>query len=270
MPSIVVDQSRCSKDGLCIDVCGLGLLTFGQDGYPQTRKPERCIACGHCMAVCARDALSLDSVARSGLVPIEPTLTPQPEQVEQLMRARRSIRSFRETLVPAERIKRIIQTANMAPSGMNQRPIRWTVMTGREQLQVLSQHVIDWMKICIEHEPQTAAFLDLASIVRNWPKRDPLRGAPHLVVAHGPKSNPMTPGSGPIAMTYFELAAEAHGVGTCWAGYLMMAGRAGYSPLLVALGIPEQDLLVSSMMFGFSKLRFRSIPSRPEPQITWR
>jgi nitroreductase/NAD-dependent dihydropyrimidine dehydrogenase PreA subunit len=269
MASVIVDRNRCSKDGLCVDVCGLGLLEFGEDGFPRSRKPASCIACGHCMAVCSRDALELESAKRNALVAIDPTLVPQPEQVEQLLRARRSVRSYRDTPVPAERIERIIGTANMAPSGMNQRPIRWTVVSGREQLLAVSQHVIDWMQLCIEHQPEMAAHLQLESIVRNWPKHDPLRGAPHLVVAHGPKANPMTPGSGPIAMTYFELAAEAHGVGTCWAGYLMMAGQ-GYQPLLDALGIPEQDVLVASMMFGFPKLRFRHIPVRPMPEIAWR
>lgn len=268
MPSIVVDRNRCSKDGLCVDVCGLGLLEFGEDGFPHSRKPERCLACGHCMAVCSREALELEHVKRSAMVAIDPTLVAQPEQIEQLMRARRSVRQYRETPVPSERIKRVIETANLAPSGMNQRPLSWTVVSGREQLNVLSQHVIDWMKLCIVQEPQTAAYLDLASIVRNWPKHDPLRGAPHLVVVHGPKSNPMTPGSGPIAMTYFELAAAAHGVGTCWAGYVMMAGR--YQPLLDALGLAKDELLVASMMCGFPRVRFRYVPARPAPEIRWR
>jgi nitroreductase/NAD-dependent dihydropyrimidine dehydrogenase PreA subunit len=268
MPSVVINRNRCAKDGLCVNVCGLGVLEFGENGFPTTRKPERCIACGHCMAVCSHDALELDTVARSRLVPINPTLAPRPEQVEQLMRSRRSVRRYRDTPVPAAQVQRIIATANMAPSGVNQHPIRWTVVSGREALRTLSQHVIDWMKLAIEHEPQTAAFLNLASIVGNWPKHDPLRGAPHLVVAHGAKANPMTAGSGLIAMTYFELAAEANGVGTCWAGYLMMAAR-NHRPLLDALKIPGHDQVVAAMMFGYSKVRFRYVPARPDSEVNW-
>jgi nitroreductase/NAD-dependent dihydropyrimidine dehydrogenase PreA subunit len=268
MPSVVVDQDRCAKDGICVNVCGLGLLELGEDGLPRSRKPERCIACGHCMAVCSHDALHLETVERGALVPIDPQLTPRAEQVEQVLRARRSIRVYRDAPVSRTDIQRIIDTANMAPSGVNQHPIRWTVLSGREKLRALSQHVIDWMHLAIEKEPQTAAFLNLASIVRNWPKHDPLRGAPHLVVAHGAKANPMTAGSGPIAMTYFELAAQANGVGTCWAGYLMMAARS-YAPLLDALEIPEQNAVVGAMMFGYSKIRFRYVPARPAPEVNW-
>jgi nitroreductase len=220
------------------------------------------------MAVCPRDALQLDTVDRSRLVAIDPTIAPRPEQVEQMMRARRSVRLYRDTTVPQDQVKRIIDTANMSPSGMNRHPIRWTVISGRDAVHTLSQHIIDWMKWAIDNDPQTAAFLDFATMVRNWPKHEPLRGAPQVVVAHGAKADPMTPGSGTIALTYFELAAAAHGVGTCWAGFLHMAAR-GYQPLIEALKIPGQDQVAGALMLGFPRVRFRYVPARPEPQIRW-
>jgi len=50
-----------------------------------------------------------------------------------------------------------------------------------------------------------------------------LRDAPHVVMAHTPAPDPMGPGAATIAMTYFQLAAAALGLGTCWAGYLQIA-----------------------------------------------
>jgi nitroreductase len=43
------------------------------------------------------------------------------------------------------------------------------------------------------------------------------RGAPHLLVATIPEGNPMTQTDVIIALTHFDIAAPAYGVGTCWA-----------------------------------------------------
>lgn len=50
------------------------------------------------------------------------------------------------------------------------------------------------------------------------------RGAPQLVVAVVPKSHSL-PEDGAIALTYLELAAHAHEVACCWAGFFTMAAR---------------------------------------------
>ncbi len=57
------------------------------------------------------------------------------------------------------------------------------------------------------------------------------------MIAHIPEGNPVASVDALIALTHFDLAAPAFGIGTCWAGFLSMAAAA-YEPLQEALALP--------------------------------
>ena len=50
-----------------------------------------------------------------------------------------------------------------------------------------------------------------------------LRGAPVLVQVHAHKDERTAPQGCTIATAYLELAATAHGLGACWAGFFNAA-----------------------------------------------
>jgi nitroreductase len=78
----------------------------------------------------------------------------------------------------------------------------------------------------------------------------------------------MGPGAATIAMTYFQLAASALGLGTCWAGYLEIA--LGMSPAVVKLaGIPEGRQAHAATMLGYAKNEYAAIPPRKPLDVTW-
>ncbi|WP_226990608.1 hypothetical protein [Methanosarcina acetivorans] len=60
------------------------------------------------------------------------------------------------------------------------------------------------------------------------------RAAPHLLLAHIPKENPVAPVDAIIVLTHFDIAAPAFGIGTRWAGFVAMAA-ASYEPLQKSL-----------------------------------
>lgn len=63
-------------------------------------------------------------------------------------------------------------------------------------------------------------------------------------------------------------ALHALGLGACWCGYAMMA--AAYEPAVArAMGAPEGRGVLACLMAGRPRLRFRRIPPRPEPDVTW-
>ena len=62
MDLITVDQERCKRDGICANVCPLKIIRIrNNDAYPAlVRGAEKlCIRCGHCLAACPHDALTL-------------------------------------------------------------------------------------------------------------------------------------------------------------------------------------------------------------------
>jgi nitroreductase len=95
----------------------------------------------------------------------------------------------------------------------------------------------DWMRSVLKANPDMGRGMLLDRIIAAWDagKDTICRGAPHLVVTHGPEKNPVVPSACTIALAYLELAAPSLGLGACWAG----------------------------------KYRYKRFPLRKDPLITW-
>jgi nitroreductase/NAD-dependent dihydropyrimidine dehydrogenase PreA subunit len=266
---VIIDGERCLHDGICVASCPTGILKLEPAG-PTSSRGERCLRCGHCVSVCRSGALALTSIPRSELRPVRDEHRVTPEQVEQLLQARRSIRVFRDKVVPRELVERVLDSARFAPSGVNLQPVGWTVLEGRERVHALAGGVIEWARLLAEQKHPLAERFGFAGFVRGWEKgRDiVLRDAPCVVIAHAPAGDPLGHGAAIIAMTYLQVAAAGLGLGTCWAGYLEMA--LGQSAAVVELaGVPEGRTARAASMLGFAKYEYSQIPPRNPLRANW-
>lgn len=273
MNHLVLDQDRCLHDGACVASCPISLLELTateRGATPTTDRGEDCLRCGHCVAVCRAEALELTSLRRTELRPTHPDRSIRPEQTEQLLRARRSIRRYRDKLVPRELIERALDSARYAPTGINLQPVAWTVVNGRERVHELAASVLEWARGLVQQNHPLAARLNFARFLASWEKGEDaiLRQAPHVVLAHTATGESTGPGSAIIAVTYFQLAAAALGLGTCWAGYLQIA--LNMSPQIAKQAhVPEGRQVHAATMLGFAKFDYRAIPPRKPLDITW-
>jgi nitroreductase len=93
--------------------------------------------------------------------------------------------------------------------------------------------------------------------------------APALILASAPEEATTGMVDLTLALSYFELAAPRLGLGTCWAGLLWGATQA--SPAVrEAVGLPEGHPHHYPMMVGYSKPKYRRLPERNAPKITWK
>ena len=71
---IHIDKSRCTACGACVRDCVVHVLTKGEDGFPVFRKENEpfCLNCQHCLAVCARGAVTCNDVGFADTLDIEP------------------------------------------------------------------------------------------------------------------------------------------------------------------------------------------------------
>ncbi|WP_338668096.1 nitroreductase family protein [Pseudodesulfovibrio methanolicus] len=271
MSLFTIDETRCKRDGLCAADCPAGCIVFEEGGLPEPheRKQAYCLDCGHCMAVCPADAIRLTRFA-DGSVPVDRSLNISLDQSEQFLKARRSVRAFRDEPVDRGLLGRVLSVTEYCPSGHNARPTRWVVAEGGAKVAEVAGAVAEWMRAESEAESRLAASLHLPGIVRLWDGGTDIicRNAPALAVAVGPKQGITPQPDGVIATAYLELALTAAGLGACWCGYLMAAAAydAGVRELL---GVAGDEAVYGALMLGRPARRYPALPPRPEPSVDW-
>ena len=133
---ITVNQRTCTQCGLCATVCAANIIVFKSGQYPRELPgfDSACLKCGHCVGNCRSGSLTHQSVSVEHCPPIKKELVVSSAQCEQFMRARRSIREYKNQPVEREVISRLIEIARYAPSGHNDQDVEWLVIDKKEDL----------------------------------------------------------------------------------------------------------------------------------------
>jgi nitroreductase/NAD-dependent dihydropyrimidine dehydrogenase PreA subunit len=272
MSLIKVDSEKCSRDGTCVQVCPLSLLSRDREGRPQMRPAAAgyCIGCGHCVAVCPNGALdnSKSPVAKHTAIPEE--YSPDPAQSALFLRSRRSIRCYEDKPVPREKILKLLDIARFAPSGHNSQSISYLVVEGAENLMRLSRIVVKWMRETVKLSPEFAKRYNMAAVIREEEKSGGriLRRAPLIIVAHAPADLTAAPVSTMLSLEYVELFAPALGLGTCWAGYALACAQQ-FPAFSQFLKIPAGRTITGILMVGYPTYRYHRLPDRNPLDVAW-
>ena len=156
-----------------------------------------------------------------------------------------------------------------AASGMNAQPVEWMVVYDEKEVKRLAGITIDWMRSLSKGDSPMSPYAK--GLVAAWERgADPIcRDAPHLLIAHIPENSLTATTDAIIALTHFDIAAPAFGLGTCWAGFVAGAARM-WQPMQEALALPTGRALAYAMMFGYPQYKTYSIPRRNTARILWR
>jgi len=271
MTMILVDQDLCTRCGICSNVCVMGVIEpASENTLPKVRGAMAgyCIGCGHCEAYCPSQALILNDI------PDEKTRLPSGTgnipagDMEIYLKKRRSVRHFTKDPVPKEKILKLLDIARYAASGGNGQPVEWIVIHDPEKVKKIAGLAIEWMKTLVGSNHPMSGYVPVLLGAWESGKDVVCRGAPHLLVATIPDENPMAQTDAIIALTHFDIAAPAFGVGTCWAGFVAMAAWS-YEPLHKELEIPPGRKCAYVMMFGHPQYKSYGIPRRKPLQVAW-
>jgi nitroreductase len=227
-----------------------------------------CIGCGHCEVYCPSQALIKSDLPGEKVHLPAGTATISSTDMEAYLKKRRSVRHFTKEPVSREMILELLDIARYAASGGNGQPVEWIVIHDSQKVKRVAELTIEWMKSLVGTNHPMSGYIP--SLLKAWESgKDVIcRGAPHLLVATIPEGNPIAVTDGIIALTHFDIAAPAYGVGTCWAGFVAMATWA-YEPLQKELGVPTVRKCSYAMMFGHPRYKVQGIPRRKPLQVTW-
>jgi len=273
MARLRIDLEKCNRDGICVAECPALVLAEGEDGYPLPTQDfeEMCLKCGHCVVVCPTDAFALSWLSPGDCPPIQKEMRLSPEQAEQFLRSRRSIRVFKDELVDRALLERLIQIGSCAPSAKNMQPWKWIVIYDPAEVKKLDRLIVDWMRAFIQADPAGAETLKLPRIVHLWEKGryKTLRNAPHLFIVHVDKNWGFGVEDTALALSYVELFSTSLGLGATWSGYFYTAYNL-YPPLAEAVPVPAGRKVVGAMMVGHPAFQYHRMPRRKPTKIEWR
>lgn len=267
MTDFRVDTDRCLSCGACVRDCPHGCLRM--DEYPVLADERQCLRCQHCLAVCPTGVISIFGRDPAASVPLEGRL-PAPSALDALMRGRRSVRSYKQENVDPVLLREVLESAAHAPTGGNKRKLVVSVVDDVAVRDAFREEVYRRLARLVAEgamprTPRPAFFLKAAEQWAREGRDDIFRNAPHFIlVANGNDVN--TVHDPVIYLSYFELMAQARGIGTVWCGLLCWALLYVMPDLLPRLGIPETHTLGYAMLFGYPDVTYRrTVQHEPYP-----
>lgn len=260
MPLFEINGAACVKCGACVRDCFFGALKTGEDGFPTMKNPEKCMRCQHCFAICPKGAITFDGLKPENSLPLAGLALPRAEEVENWLHVRRSTRRYADRDVDPAVLDRILKALANSPTGCNARALTFTCYRSRK---TMTDFRNGFIKAIEEHRDGTKLlprWLAVPAIrMRKGGEDMFFRGAPAVLIISSDENDPAvtTPHEDvAAACTYFEMLAQANGLGTCWCGFLKLVQKEVPELLEKAAGIHGTTSFYA-MLFGYPAVFYR-------------
>ena len=259
-------NNPCARCGACAKDCPSRIIQQIEKGTPfvADEAAANCLHCQHCLAVCPTGAASVDGCAAAGSLPLSGAgVLPTEGQLRRLVRGRRTTRQYLAQDADPALVARLLDDLAYAPTGCNARKLGIRVIDSRAAMDRFRAMVLDE---CRRKAADGKNLFPLGSqAVSEWEKgRDLIfRGAPHALAVFAAPDTPCPQEDVSLALAYFELLANAAGLGTTWCGLLKWVMEA-VPALKESFGIPA-GAHYYTMLFGVPGVRFERTVQRAWP-----
>lgn len=185
--------------------------------------------------------------------------------MERLIANRRSCRRYLDKNVDSQTVSRILNAMACAPTGGNSCGVEYTVIDDRDKLKEIWKAAYTKMDADAEKHIYTSSFSNfyyskMKQSEKALRKGDLLFcGAPHLFIAHEKCMGKWAEDSKvncDIATAYFELLANAYGLGTVIMSYPMEVIQQLAPQAAKMLGIPADHYMKLAVGFGYPEIKY--------------
>lgn len=162
-------------------------------------------------------------------------------EVSEVIIKRVSIRDYKATAVPEDKLNQVLEAARMAPTGANKQEMKFVVVKDKESRRRLSEAAVGQKHVAeapvviaaVATHPETMMICDV----------------------------PGYPVDVAIAVDHMTLAAADLGLGTCWIGAFQQ------QMVKDILGIPKQCQVVALLPLGYPAAGGRPKTRKPIEQL---
>jgi nitroreductase/Pyruvate/2-oxoacid:ferredoxin oxidoreductase delta subunit len=276
-----IDGNLCSGCGLCVKICPADTISI-VDGRASVTG-ERSIHCGQCEAVCPEGAIRVKGIYNEKLATIKTGESWlkygdfDEGLLLQLMRSRRSCRSFSDRPVDRDVLEDLVKIGISAPSGSNCQLWTFTIISNRAAIVKLGDSVVRFFRRLNKVAEKGPARLlskifmkdilgfyyreyyeSMKNKIEQWDTKRFDRffyGAPAAIVI-AMKPGASTPVEDALmASQNILLAAHAMGLGTCMNGLAVQAMKRD-SGIKKMLGIPDDEEICAIIAVGDPKEKY--------------
>ena len=259
-----VDHAKCTQCGECVKDCMPQLIEMAEYPVIAEDKESLCIQCQHCLAICKPGALSILGKNPEDSLPLKGNL-PAPEQMETLLMGRRSTRRYKKEGVDPTLIHHLLKVVSHAPTAVNNRSTLLTVIDDPAVMDVFREMTTEAALKAVRDNAIPEGMERITKYLEGCINGNDVifRGAPHLLVASCPADALAPEPDCFIALSYFELLANSHGLGTVWDGIAKAVLTMIAPDVCTKLGIPDDHKIVYMMAFGKPALKYHRTVQRP-------
>lgn len=237
-------------------------------------KKIRCIECGHCIAVCPKNAIILENYPMSEILEYEKGGFELDEnQYLRALKYRRTIRQFSKKQVEIEKIEKIIEAGRYSPTGGNQQNVSYCVV--RNDIEPLRNMAIDELNKIGHLSDEEKEKLNISWYGDMWKqmyldyhdknKKDGLffdAGTVILVLSESVQS-------ACIAAAHMETMVYAQGLGMLYSGFFTRAA-ANSKEMKEYLKLNKGQEVFACLVIGYPSIKYQRTVPRKEAKIVWR
>lgn len=262
---VTIHQEKCIGCGTCAEDC-LAANIEVTEGKAQVKKD--CIQCGHCVAVCPVNAVSIPEYDMDDVEEYEAdTFRLNPDSVLHAIKFRRSIRNYKEQKIEKEKLETLLQAGRYTATAKNNQGCCFVFV--QEEREELKERVWDFIDEIATREgcrirKELLPFVAFNRRRKANPEDDYLfRNAPTVLFITS--DWPLDAG---LAAQNIETMAVSMGLGALYNGYLCRIANEN-EELKKWLGI-EGKTIKACMLLGYPDRSYRRTAPRKEAEVIWK
>ena len=292
---IHIDETTCKPCGICGKVCPRHITDLVEDNGDKRsvvvkERVELCMKCGHCMAVCPTESITVDGLDADAFEELSPTEISD-AQLLTLLKQRRSVRRYKKKAVPREALDRIVDAVHASPTGTGRVSNGVIVVDRRETIDEMMSHAYAMYeklnralaspigRFFVKRRAGARSLNTLESFVmpgmrwyikwREEGRSDEIsRDCPALMLFHGPANEPMVEANCTLAAFHAVLMAETLGIGTCF-NHLIPGACNRSTELRSMLGLAEDAEVHAGLTLGYPAVKFLRTPPRRAAEVRY-